>query len=97
MLESDLTSNNPLMISLQIFQLMKHDSYARFLKSDLYRQCVVAEMEGKPLPFQGEAASPAKDDGKKLMKKSKSDSNAQEGGEEKRRISLLTWARSKSS
>ena len=30
---------------------MKHDSYARFLKSPLYKQSVLAEMEGKPLPF----------------------------------------------
>ena len=33
---------------------MKQDSYVRFLKSDLYRSCVVAEMEGKPLPHTGE-------------------------------------------
>ena len=29
---------------------MKQDSYVRFLKSDSYKACVMAEMEGKPLP-----------------------------------------------
>ena len=28
---------------------MRHDSYARFLKSSLYKAFVMAEMEGKPL------------------------------------------------
>ncbi|XP_031440660.2 regulator of G-protein signaling 12 isoform X1 [Clupea harengus] len=35
---------------LQIFNLMKFDSYARFLKSTLYQECMVAEVEGRPLP-----------------------------------------------
>ncbi|XP_072447238.1 regulator of G-protein signaling 14-like isoform X1 [Chiloscyllium punctatum] len=35
---------------LQIFNLMKFDSYTRFVKSPLYQQCVLAEVEGKPLP-----------------------------------------------
>ena len=39
------------LLFLQIFTLMRQDSYPRFLKSDLYKQCVVAEMEGKALPF----------------------------------------------
>ncbi|XP_033109844.1 regulator of G-protein signaling 12-like [Anneissia japonica] len=36
----------------QIFHLMKYDSYARFLKCDLYKECIMAEMEGRPLPIQ---------------------------------------------
>ncbi|MCI4377548.1 hypothetical protein PGIGA_G00204850 [Pangasianodon gigas] len=35
---------------LQIFNLMKFDSYARFLKSSLYQECMLAEEEGRPLP-----------------------------------------------
>ncbi|XP_028273601.1 regulator of G-protein signaling 12b isoform X2 [Parambassis ranga] len=35
---------------LQIFNLMKFDSYTRFLKSRLYQECMLAEVEGRPLP-----------------------------------------------
>ncbi|XP_067852622.1 regulator of G-protein signaling 14-like isoform X2 [Heptranchias perlo] len=35
---------------LQIFNLMKFDSYTRFVKSPLYQQCVLAEVECRPLP-----------------------------------------------
>lgn len=33
---------------------MKQDSYPRFLKSELYKQCIIAEMEGLPLPYPDE-------------------------------------------
>ncbi|TTI61473.1 Regulator of G-protein signaling 12 [Bagarius yarrelli] len=48
-----LTAPNPDMFKqpqLQIFNLMKFDSYARFLKSSLYQECILAEVEGRPLP-----------------------------------------------
>ncbi|XP_058480150.1 regulator of G-protein signaling 12 isoform X2 [Solea solea] len=48
-----LTSPRPDMFKtqqLQIFNLMKFDSYSRFLKSSLYQECVRAEVEGQPLP-----------------------------------------------
>ncbi|XP_023040861.1 regulator of G-protein signaling 14 isoform X1 [Piliocolobus tephrosceles] len=38
---------------LQIFNLMKFDSYARFVKSQLYRECLLAEAEGRPLREPG--------------------------------------------
>ncbi|XP_070540401.1 regulator of G-protein signaling 14-like isoform X3 [Ptychodera flava] len=39
----------------EIFQLMKFDSYTRFLKAPLYQECVMAEFEGKPMPVQVQA------------------------------------------
>ncbi|XP_073710519.1 regulator of G-protein signaling 14a isoform X2 [Misgurnus anguillicaudatus] len=37
----------------QIFKLMKMDSYARFVRSQLYQSCMVACVEGRPLPTIG--------------------------------------------
>lgn len=34
----------------QIFNLMKFDSYTRFVKSPLYQACLTAESQGQPLP-----------------------------------------------
>ncbi|XP_041635745.1 regulator of G-protein signaling 12-like isoform X2 [Cheilinus undulatus] len=48
-----LTSPRPDMFKtqqLQIFNLMKFDSYSRFLKSSLYQECLRAEVDGRPLP-----------------------------------------------
>uniref|UniRef100_A0A3B5PQJ1 Regulator of G-protein signaling 12-like n=1 Tax=Xiphophorus maculatus TaxID=8083 RepID=A0A3B5PQJ1_XIPMA len=48
-----LTSPQPEMFKtqqLQIFNLMKFDSYSRFLKSSLYLECLHAEENGQPLP-----------------------------------------------
>lgn len=39
---------------------MKFDSYARFVKSQLYRECLLAEAEGRPLrePSSSRLGSP---------------------------------------
>ncbi|KAI8129455.1 Regulator of G-protein signaling loco [Lucilia cuprina] len=76
----------------QIFHLMKFDSYQRFIRSDLYKNCVLAEEKDQPLPYGAEnldallktnflqSASP---------KLKKSASNA----EDRRRKLILPWHR----
>jgi len=39
---------------------MKHDSFARFLKSDVYKEALIGEMEGKPLRYISLPASHSK-------------------------------------
>lgn len=48
---------------------MKFDSYARFLKSELYRQCVVCEMEGKPLPVENQEEKKDEEEGTSTLKR----------------------------
>lgn len=38
----------------QIFNLMKFDSYPRFIKSDVYKECLLAELQGRPQPYPGD-------------------------------------------
>ncbi|XP_061477954.1 regulator of G-protein signaling 14 isoform X2 [Rhineura floridana] len=57
---------------LQIFNLMKFDSYARFVKSPLYQACARAESQGQPLPElrpHSRSGSPPTDHGKKTKLK----------------------------
>ncbi|XP_050949154.1 regulator of G-protein signaling 14 isoform X2 [Labeo rohita] len=47
----------------QIFKLMKFDSYTRFVRSQLYQSCMLANVEGRPLPGldpRGRPLMPAK-------------------------------------
>lgn len=39
----------------QIFHLMKFDSYQRFIRSDLYKNCLQAEEKDQPLPYGAES------------------------------------------
>ncbi|KAL3863633.1 hypothetical protein ACJMK2_005383 [Sinanodonta woodiana] len=81
----------------QIYQLMKQDSYARFLKSELYKTCLIKEMEGKPLDIPKKENKKGKE-GEKKEKDSKKKSTGKENEEkEKRRRSLLSWKAIKNS
>ncbi|XP_062564387.1 regulator of G-protein signaling loco isoform X4 [Armigeres subalbatus] len=76
----------------QIFNLMKFDSYQRFIKSDMYKTCQDSEAKGHPLPYPGEQLDPLLRIGFALQsttKLKKSLSNA----EDRRRKSLLPWHR----
>lgn len=84
----------------QIFNLMKFDSYARFIKSDIYKQCLDCEMKKLPPPYPENrildaalslSQVQAQGQGANLspVKLKKSVSNA----EDRRRKSLLPWHR----
>lgn len=92
---TDAASTLFLQAQKQIFNLMKFDSYPRFLKSDLYKECLVRELSGQELPFPG---GEGLDTGLQLhgtgeshrnnkLKKSRSDA------EDRHRKSLLPWHR----
>ncbi|XP_051050180.1 regulator of G-protein signaling 14 isoform X2 [Phodopus roborovskii] len=53
---------------LQIFNLMKFDSYARFVKSPLYQECLLAEAEGRPLREPGSSRLGSPDTSRKKPK-----------------------------
>jgi len=74
----------------QIYNLMKFDSFSRFLKSDVYKECLLADMAGKDLPYNGVdgveeelQVNPEDEESKDKSKKSKD--------VEVRRKSLLPW------
>lgn len=71
---------------------MKFDSYQRFIRSDLYKRCLDAEVNHLPLPYPGDQLDPVLYTGPKTTatpKLKKSLSNA----EDRRRKSLLPWHR----
>eukprot|EP00090_Calanus_glacialis_P025950 TRINITY_DN4067_c0_g1_i4.p1 TRINITY_DN4067_c0_g1~~TRINITY_DN4067_c0_g1_i4.p1 ORF type:complete len:1667 (-),score=523.48 TRINITY_DN4067_c0_g1_i4:172-5172(-) len=74
----------------QIYNLMKFDSFSRFLKSDLYKDSLLADMAGNSLPFDGQ------DLDFDLMTTAvfdldKSDSSMKNKSGEVRRKSILPW------
>jgi len=73
----------------QVYQLMKQDSYMRFLKSELYNECLVAEDECRPLPFEDEVDENKKEKTGWSLRKSKSRVDELQDSEKKR--SLITF------
>ncbi|XP_054260544.1 regulator of G-protein signaling loco isoform X2 [Macrosteles quadrilineatus] len=78
----------------QIFNLMKFDSYPRFIKSELYKECLLREISGEALPVRGKLDTALQlhhntslIQAHSKLKKSRSDA------EERRRKSLLPWSR----
>lgn len=53
-------------LAAQIFNLMKFDSYARFVKSPLYQECLLAEAEGRPLREPGSSRLGSPDTSRKV-------------------------------
>uniref|UniRef100_A0A670JPP7 Regulator of G protein signaling 12 n=1 Tax=Podarcis muralis TaxID=64176 RepID=A0A670JPP7_PODMU len=95
---------------LQIFNLMKFDSYTRFLKSPLYQDCILAEVEGRPVPdpqyapssptskhsFGSERSTPKKLSGKSKSGRSLNEESGEEDLERKKKGTFFSWSRSKS-
>ncbi|XP_071827392.1 regulator of G-protein signaling 12-like isoform X4 [Apostichopus japonicus] len=91
---------------LQIFKLMKLDSYSRFLKSKLYQDCVLSEMGNLPMPTietqsiteltsDCQVMSPSPDMDKEKNRKKK-DAKVGKNKDEDKRSSLLMTMQSQS-
>ncbi|XP_016983082.2 regulator of G-protein signaling loco isoform X2 [Drosophila rhopaloa] len=76
----------------QIFNLMKFDSYQRFIRSDLYKSCVDAEQKNQPLPYSGMDLDELLKTNFHLAASSKLKKSAS-NAEDRRRKSLLPWHR----
>lgn len=73
----------------QIYNLMKFDSFSRFLKSDLYKDNLMAEMSGKSLPFEA-AEDPNLDIGGQIINTNSLGRKSQETS--RRRSILPSWS-----
>ncbi|XP_020814108.1 regulator of G-protein signaling loco isoform X2 [Drosophila serrata] len=76
----------------QIFNLMKFDSYQRFIRSDLYKSCVEAEQKGQALPYNGSDLDELLKTNFHMAASSKLKKSAS-NAEDRRRKSLLPWHR----
>lgn len=65
-LSSPGTNHHSHSLAKQIFNLMKFDSYARFVKSPLYQECLLAEAEGRPLREPGSSHLGSPDTARKV-------------------------------
>ncbi|XP_074601079.1 uncharacterized protein LOC141855083 isoform X1 [Brevipalpus obovatus] len=77
----------------QVYNLMKNDSYKRFLKSELFEKCLESEKTGKPLPVC------SSDDKESTAKNVPSypPSSSSSTTSSKRRLSLSNWFPKRSS
>ncbi|XP_055847264.1 regulator of G-protein signaling loco isoform X4 [Episyrphus balteatus] len=76
----------------QIFNLMKFDSYQRFIRSDMYKKCIEAEEKHQPLPYSAEGLDELLKTNFHLSAHSKLKKSAS-NAEDRRRKSLLPWHR----
>uniref|UniRef100_A0AAQ4Q665 Regulator of G protein signaling 12a n=1 Tax=Gasterosteus aculeatus aculeatus TaxID=481459 RepID=A0AAQ4Q665_GASAC len=95
-----LTSPRPDMFKtqqLQIFNLMKFDSYSRFLKSSLYQECMCAEVDGRPLAGSDRStlSTPKKVTPKQRSGRSLTEESRDEGADKKRGM-FFSWSRNRS-
>lgn len=75
---------------------MKFDSYQRFIRSDLYKMCLSAEQQKKPLPYPGDQLDPSlrtSEINEKPVAMSSKLKKSLSNAEDRRRKSLLPWHR----
>ncbi|XP_059083922.1 regulator of G-protein signaling loco-like isoform X2 [Tigriopus californicus] len=99
--QDGMATTTPTMFNLaqkQIYNLMKFDSFSRFLKSELYKESLLAEMSGNPLPFANDLEAPLTEKSGEESKGSSKEKSSLSWGKksskadvENRRRSLLPW------
>ncbi|CAF3827245.1 unnamed protein product [Rotaria sordida] len=72
----------------QIFQLMKYDSYTRFLKSDIYKDCIRNEMQGKSITYSKQQISKHNEERSNNFVKLKDEEK-----KDKKRSPFLPWTK----
>ncbi|CAF4058852.1 unnamed protein product, partial [Rotaria magnacalcarata] len=72
----------------QIYQLMKYDSYTRFLKSDMYRHCIRDEIQGKSISYSKQQFSKNNEERSNSFVKLKDEEK-----KDKKRSPFLPWAK----
>ena len=81
----------------QVFTLMKLDCYPRFLKSDLYKECLHLEQQGKPLPFQFDSKRDEFDFSLKQDNSNKNSNKINEKKNKTKKKSIFSWPKTKKS
>ena len=82
---------------------MKLDCYPRFLKSDLYKECLHLEQQGKPLPFQFDSKkdefdfSFKQDDSSHSFYSNKNSNKMNEKKNKTKKKSIFSWPKTKKS